>query len=273
MSTGENTALITVSSVDDYTVTVTDGNGCTDTETVSVISNQLPIAEIDGNLVFCDGESTTLTASGGTSYNWNTGDNMASITVSAADDYLVTVTDDNGCTDTETVTIIVNDLPSVELDLERDTFCINESNIELIGGTPNGGNYSGLGIMGNIFDPSAAGVGTHLITYVYEDANGCVNSDAQEITVEDGDCTTGINTIEINESVKVYPNPSSGNFSISLEDWTGRINIQIYDSQGRIIHMDNKESNQFEIEYIPIGIYFLKVSNDKYVASMKLIIQ
>lgn len=68
--------------------------------------------------------------------------------------------------------------------------------------------------MGNIFDPSAAGVGTHLITYVYEDANGCVNSDAQEITVEDGDCTTGINTIEINESVKVYPNPSSRIFQL-----------------------------------------------------------
>jgi parallel beta-helix repeat protein len=272
-STGDNTVSITVSAADDYTVTVTDGNGCTDTETVSVISNQLPTAEIDGNFEFCDGESTTLTASGGTNYDWSTGDNTASITVSIADDYTVTVTDGNGCTDIETVSIIVNDLPSVELDLERDTFCINETDIELIGGTPNGGDYSGSGIMGNVFDPSSVGVGTHLITYTYEDGNGCMNSDFQEIVVEDGDCTTGTSSIEINKSVRVYPNPSNGNFSISLEDWMGRINIQVYDAQGRIIQGDDKESNRFEIENMPIGIYILKVSNNKYVAFKKLIIQ
>lgn len=127
--------------------------------------------------------------------------------------------------------------------------------------------------MGNIFDPSVAGVGTHLITYAYLDANGCVNSASTESFVVDGGCATGVNTIEINESVRVYPNPSFGEFSIVLDGWRGPVNIQVYDSQGRIIHTGDQETNRFDIEHIPAGIYLLKVSNNKYVAFRKLIVQ
>ncbi len=236
-------------------------------------SNPLPAAQISGNLSFCEGGETTLTASGGTNYTWSSGEITAAIVVGAADDYSVTVTDNNGCTDTESVTVIVNNLPTVELELEIDTFCINETTIELIGGTPLGGAYSGLGIMGNIFNPSTAGVGTHLITYTYVDTNGCENSDFQEVAVEDGDCTTGINKTEINESIKVFPNPSSGNFSIFLDNWTGKINVEIYETQGRLIYTTDIESNRYEIENLSIGVYLLKLSNDKYIAFKKLFVQ
>ncbi|MBW6502201.1 MAG: DUF2341 domain-containing protein, partial [Bacteroidales bacterium] len=50
-------------------------------------------------------------------------------------------------------------------------------------GFPPGGLYSGPGVSSTDFDPSVAGVGTHLITYIYTDADGCSYSASKNITV------------------------------------------------------------------------------------------
>ncbi len=50
-------------------------------------------------------------------------------------------------------------------------------------GFPSGGVYSGPGVSGTDFDPSLAGVGTHLITYIYTDPDGCSYSASKNITV------------------------------------------------------------------------------------------
>lgn len=51
-------------------------------------------------------------------------------------------------------------------------------------GTPLGGIYTGRGVSGTTFDPNSAGVGVHTVTYRYTDANGCINTDAVDIVVE-----------------------------------------------------------------------------------------
>ena len=94
-----------------YTVTVTDANGCEDTETATVTENPLPTAVITGNLSYCAGGNTTLTASGGVSYEWSNGDLTAATTVTAGT-YTVTVTDANGCEDMDTATVTHNPLPT-----------------------------------------------------------------------------------------------------------------------------------------------------------------
>lgn len=92
-----------------YTVTVTDGNGCKDTVATLVTANAVPNGAITGTTAICSGASTTLTASGGTSYVWSTTDVTPAITVSPTVDtnYSVTVTDGNGCKDTVTTTVTV----------------------------------------------------------------------------------------------------------------------------------------------------------------------
>ncbi|HRW84441.1 MAG TPA: DUF2341 domain-containing protein [Bacteroidales bacterium] len=50
-------------------------------------------------------------------------------------------------------------------------------------GYPAGGIYSGTGVSGTNFDPSSAGVGTHLITYTWTDGLGCSNSVSRDIIV------------------------------------------------------------------------------------------
>ena len=108
--TGATTASISVSptSTTVYTATVTGSNGCTTTATYSLCVNPKP--NVTANCAsICSGSSATLTASGASSYNWSTGGNSCSITVSptANTTYTVTGTDSKGCTATTTTTVTV----------------------------------------------------------------------------------------------------------------------------------------------------------------------
>jgi hypothetical protein len=60
----------------------------------------------------------------------------------------------------------------------------NSAAISLSGGTPSGGNYSGIGVVNNNFNPSVSGSGFHTITYTYSDQFGCSSSDIQNLTVD-----------------------------------------------------------------------------------------
>jgi len=79
--------------------------------------------------------------------------------------------------------VTVNALPVVTF-AAVPAVCINAPAFNLTQGSPVGGTYSGTGITASpSFDPSAAGVGTHTITYTYTDGNGCTNSTTQSVTV------------------------------------------------------------------------------------------
>lgn len=97
--------------------------------------------------------------------------------------YTVTQTT-NGCESQPTaVSLIINELPSVYLNL-LDTVCQSDPTFDLTGGTPFGGTYSGVGTSNGLtFNPATAGAGSHEITYSYSDVNGCSSSYAQSIAV------------------------------------------------------------------------------------------
>lgn len=97
-----------------YTVTVTDANGCFTNQQVTITEPNGIITAIDSQInVGCFGENTgaaTITATGGTgllSYAWDTVpvQNTLTATGLTAGIYNLTVTDENGCTKLETVTI------------------------------------------------------------------------------------------------------------------------------------------------------------------------
>ncbi|MEZ4796635.1 MAG: T9SS type A sorting domain-containing protein [Flavobacteriaceae bacterium] len=127
-STGETTATIVVtpSNTTTYTVTVTDGAD-SDTDNVTVFVNPIPNADAGADQDICEGESATLTASGGNSYLWNTGETSASISVNptATTTYSVTVYQ-NGCEATDDVQVTVNPLPTANAGADQ-TICVGES--------------------------------------------------------------------------------------------------------------------------------------------------
>ena len=111
-SNGGTTQTITGLMPGGYTVTVTDANGCTAVETVTVspfncaisaTAAGMPVSCFGGN----DGEAT-VNVTGGTppfSYAWSSGGSAMTETGLAAGSYTVTVTDDANCSTTANVTI------------------------------------------------------------------------------------------------------------------------------------------------------------------------
>lgn len=96
-----------------YTVTATQGF-CTSIDYVTVVVYPTPVATISGNTAICNGQSTTLTASGGSSFLWSTGATTSSITVSptSTSTYSVIV-NGNGCSSPPTqVTVNVSNGPT-----------------------------------------------------------------------------------------------------------------------------------------------------------------
>ncbi|MFT4665072.1 MAG: gliding motility-associated-like protein [Patescibacteria group bacterium] len=104
-STGDNTPSITVLAEGNYEVIVYDISGCSGSATVNVATNSNPEPIIAGSTTFCTGNSTTLDAGTYASWNWSTGDIGQSISTSQAGDYMVTVTDTNGCSAIGSTTI------------------------------------------------------------------------------------------------------------------------------------------------------------------------
>ena len=170
----ETTAELTVTSAGTYTVTGTDANGCVNTASVEVTVNTLPTVAISGETVFCEGGSTTLTASGATTYTWGD-ETTAELTVTEAGTYTVTGTDANGCENTASVEVTVNALPTVTISGET-AFCEGGSTTLTATGatTYTWGDETTAEI-------TVDAAGTYTVTGT--DANGCENTASVEVTV------------------------------------------------------------------------------------------
>ncbi|MDP2387357.1 MAG: T9SS type A sorting domain-containing protein [Bacteroidota bacterium] len=94
-----------------YTVTATDENGCTGSTAVLVVVNSLPNVAASADPSTMDaGTFSTLSASGAVSYSWSPGDLVGkpvTVILTSSETYTVTGTDENGCSNTATVSITV----------------------------------------------------------------------------------------------------------------------------------------------------------------------
>jgi hypothetical protein len=157
------------------TYTYTDANLCTNTATTLITVNSLLTPTFDPVAPICAGE--TLSPLPATSLNGITGSWVPAL------DNLVTATytftpDAGQCAAVTTLTIQVNPLPVVDAGTYGPV-CIDAADV-VLAGTPVGGIWSGNGVSGSLFDPSA---GTQTLTYTYTDLSLCSNSATTVITV------------------------------------------------------------------------------------------
>ena len=134
-SNGHTSAQISVSPSSNltYTVTATDQYNCRGVMSATVTVNIVPSINILGNRSFCEGGSTTLTASGGSYYTWSTGDNTASVNISTVGTYSVTATNSLGCQNYESVTVTVMSRPYISIS-GRSSICLGEMDTLVAGG-------------------------------------------------------------------------------------------------------------------------------------------
>ena len=209
-----------------YIVTGTDVNGCVDLATVLVNVNQLPnVGATQGTSVnVCNGSSITLNGTGANTYSWdnNVTDDI-SFTPSVTGPYIVSGTDGNGCVNTFTVNLTVNQLPIVDVSAVSNIIPCGSNNFILTGATSTATNpnytWSGPSIISgaNTATPTIGGGGVFVVAVT--DANNCTSfNDTLVITANlvnaafAPDVTSGFAPLPIN-----FTNLSTGAISYA---WT-----------------------------------------------------
>jgi hypothetical protein len=174
----QNNVPFTATQTTTYTVTGTNGVGCTNTAQVTVTVNPLPAVSGGLNQAVCAGNSVTLTGSGANTYAWNNNvQNGVAFTPTSTQTYIVTGTNANGCIDTAQVVVTVNQLPVVSGG-PNTTVCAGDS------ATLNGSGASTYawnnGITNGVtFIPNS----TMTYTVTGTDANGCQDTAQVTLTV------------------------------------------------------------------------------------------
>jgi hypothetical protein len=251
-SNGATTPSIDVnpSETTTYYVTITQ-NGVEYIDSLVVSIEQTAAATINGENSICLGSSTMLQASSGVSYIWNTGETTSAIEVSPEINttYSVDVFDTNGCVSSATQNITISPNPSVSFLPNNTTYCNNSGSVELSGGSPSGGVYSGPGVSNGEFNPATAGGGLHPITYTYTNANGCSGSEtvAYEVAV-----CTGVEA-EKETLLKITPNPAFGDVYLQLTGnsaGTQPVALYLTDASGRVVLKSQVQASELQKGYL-----------------------
>jgi hypothetical protein len=246
-----------------YNLTATKATGCSAAFGPYSISNPTAPAAATVTVVdsvLCAGETIQMTAASsatGATFTWSgpnfTGSGatvtIPNATAANAGVYSVTVTA-NGCTSSSSSkSVVVNNLPAVTVLTFTDTTCVNYSSVTLAG-APAGGTFSGSGVNGASFDPAVAGVGTHVVTYAYTDANGCSNTATTSIVV---DACVGLGESAIN-SIRVFPNPTNTviNVASTREDIAV---VVLTNSVGEVVA--RVRGTQLDASQFANGLYFV----------------
>ncbi|MFC4144157.1 DUF7507 domain-containing protein, partial [Pedobacter mendelii] len=257
-SNGATTATASNLAAGNYTVTVTDANGCTNSKTVTIAqpSAALSISISAQTNVNCFGSGTgsaTALASGGTSpynYSWNTSPVQASATANnlSAGSYTVTVTDANGCTATQNITITQPTGP-----VAAPTASAIQPTCSAATGTIEVTAQSGTGITYSID-------GTN---YQASTSFTAVASGTYSVTVRNGDgCTSSGTSIVINAQPATPAAPTASAIQPTCSTATGTIEVTAQSGTGITYSIDGtnyQASTSFTA--VASGTYSVTVRN------------
>jgi gliding motility-associated-like protein len=187
--TGQTVDSATGLCVGNYTVTVTDADGCTATAKVTIVPTVKIVITTSGSTVSCDSSCDGIASanpSGGLSpysYLWAPGGQTGSnATGLCAGSYTVTVTDKNGCSSIDSVTIL-NPPKLIVTTSQSNVTCVGKCNgsatATASGGTPG---YTYSWSPGGQTTSSISGLCIGTYTIMVTDANGCKDSAVVNIT-------------------------------------------------------------------------------------------
>lgn len=284
-SNGSTDSLATNLIAGNYTVTVTDANGCSVTHAVVINEPAIINITVSKSNVNCNGGSdgtAAIAASGGTSpytYSWNTNPVQTAPFINNLPGafYTATVTDAMGCTKTGMVEIRVPDiLIAYSVPNNPDTIGASDGEINLLvtGGIAP---YTHLWSNGvTTEDVSNMSAGTYFCTTT--DRNGCAVLTITSLFdpplfAPFGNVNKSVLTDENN--LLVYPNPVSDLLIIEFRDeLVEKYSLKIYATTGQLVHesffsSDNK-SKIIDMTDIHPGIYILNLKSRNTVKSFRI---
>ena len=278
-SNGATSKSITVSQAGSYGVTITS-NGCVSNSNQTTITvNPNPTATItpQGNTTFCQGGFVNLVASGGSSFQWNTGSSAATFSATQSGTYTVNVFNSFGCQATASQQVNVNPLPNVTLNALNQFTLKNASPIQLVA-NPTGGIFSGEGVQGATFTPANVSLGKKTITYNYTSPQGCSGVASRSTIIADtlGNVCSTYDTLKVKfklttgikanqyTTMNVYPNPTSDVIIVDASDVAALngYSYKLFDVQGKEVYNALVTNVKTEISmktFGKAGVYILHV--------------
>ena len=253
----------------------TDGNGCSNSATVSITVIPSETATLAAFTAVCSNEGIVTLSGGlpaggtysgtgvtGTDFDPSVGTQTITYTVGGG----------TSCESSASQVFTVNTAPTVSLTLGTTTTCVNYNAFALSGGSPAGGTYSGTGVSAGSFDPATAGVGSTTITYDFTDGNGCSNSATASITV---DACASLE--EDGFTMTISPNPTSGKVLVAPSVQLNASDLKCTSGNGQVLDLTwNELSNgawEIDLSNFADGIYYLQVTLDNTTHVYKLVKQ
>jgi gliding motility-associated-like protein len=177
-----------------YTVTVTDTNGCVDFDVITISINSIPTVNAGNDTTICVGESLVIGGSptGPTSatFNWTPAGSLNNntflnpiATPNVTTEYIVTVTDSNGCIGIDSVLVTANILPIIIVSNDTSICSGDCAQLNATGGTGYVWTPPGTLSNSNIFNPIACPNSNTTYIVTVTDANNCVDTASVSVTI------------------------------------------------------------------------------------------
>jgi hypothetical protein len=224
--------------------------------------------------VLCAGQTDTLTASGANTYSWSTTATTATTTTNPTTNttYTVIGTDLNGCSNSATVSVVVNPLPNVSATTSNSVLCVGQFATL----TAFGANTYSWSTTATTNTISVSPTTNTTYTVIGTSINGCVDS---AIITQNVTTCTGVEDINSNSQISnIYPVPATDVLNIELQNVNNnsKFVINIYSIEGKKVSSHEYDSNQNKatinvVDFAP-GVYSLEVVSDNYKSAKRIVI-
>jgi uncharacterized repeat protein (TIGR01451 family) len=269
-STDQCTGAINVAG--QYNLTIVDANGCDNSCSRTLTVNQLPVCSITGNAAICGGQKSTefCGPAGMSSYSWTgpggfTASTQCTGQIAVAGQYNLTIVDANGCDNTCSRTLTVDQPPVCDISGDN-VICVDETTqfcafLDLAGSLL----YAWTGPGGFTASTECTGpinvAGQYNVTIT--DENGCTGSCSRTLTVNQLPVCgiTGDNVICVDETssfcgpagMSSYSWTGPGGFTASTQctgpiNVAGQYNLTIVDANG----CDNTCNRTLTVHQLPV---------------------
>ena len=218
----------------------------------------------------CANVPVTLTALGATNYSWSTSTSTSTISVTPSVTTTYTVTGDNGpsCTDTKTITITIKPSPVITFSASPSvSLCPGGSALITASGASN---YTwSVGSQTTAAISVTPGI-SQAYNVVGTNSLGC--STSSNITIFVVFCTGVNGQVATTSDVKLFPNPTNGEFTIELPNGYNKA-IQVLDVTGRLVLVNNTAEDKINLNLANLsnGIYYVKVVSNNSTEVLKVI--
>ncbi|GAB4248432.1 MAG: hypothetical protein Kow0079_00510 [Vicingaceae bacterium] len=227
---GETTSSISNLCPGNYSVLVTDTNGCTTSQNISISQPFVLTANASGTSIACNGSPCTGTAtsnpSGGTApytYSWMPGgqttQNLSNL---CAGTYTVTVTDSMGCTAVDSFEVTTPTALTVTLDSTNMTcngICDGTATANVLGGTPP---YTYSWMPGGQTTSSISGLCAGTYTVSVTDSFGCFFIGSVNVTeptlIDDNEVITNANCGFCDGVISMFPSGGTAPYTHSWDN-------------------------------------------------------